>query len=308
MKAGRSSFWHGGFRATPAVFRTTPVFQTAAVRAAARLLAVASVGGFGVATAGLLDEMDDASRHLAYCKQAADDATADGKPDIAKGAWSVCLSEAKRRGFETIVPSLRAQVAISEALAEHAPLQQTQTHQWAMAVLTVAAEYAALDLPSDDVRLTFRAWMGTDEGRAYVEDVRTVTVVWDGLKETQRPDETLQRSIEDCGLKWSTPGATDVDTIVYASLAERATSLIETLASGEKSKAGTYAHAETTLTISKVRFKTRDASGKGFATKAAADHAEPDAARDASTATAADLAARVILQRALAELFPPSGD
>lgn len=252
--------------------------------------------------------MDDASRHLAYCKQAADDATADGKPDVAKGAWSVCLSEAKRRGFETIVPSLRAQVAISEALAEHAAIQVTQPHQWAVAVLAVAAEYASVDLPSDDVRLTFRAWMATDEGRAYAEDVRTVTVIWDGLKDTQRPDETMQRSLEDCGLKWSTPGAADVDTIVYATLAERATSLVETLASGEQSKAGAYAHAETTLIVSKVRFKTRDASGKGFTTKAAADNAEPDKARDASTTTAADLAARVILQRALAELFPPSRD
>lgn len=274
----------------------------------ARGLSVFALAGAGGATAGLLDEMDDASRHLAYCKQAADDAAADGKWDMAKGAWSVCLSEAQRRGFETIVPALRAQVAISEALAEHAALKEAQPHQWAVAVLTVAAEYAALDLPSDDVRLTFRAWMGTDEGRAYVEDVRTVTVVWDGVKDPSRPDETLQRSLEDCGLKWGSPGSTDVDTIVYATLAERATSLVETLASGEQSKAGAYAHSETTLTVKKVRFKTRDASGKGFTTKASADNPEADAARDAATTTAADLAARIVLQRALAELFPASRD
>ena len=264
---------------------------------------VLALSAAGAATAGLIDEMDDATRHLAYCKQAADDAAADGKWETARGAWSVCLSEAQRRGFDTIVPALRAQVDISGALAENAPIRETQPHQWAIAVLQVASEHAALDLPSDDVRLTFRAWMATDEGRAYVQDVHTVTVIWEGAKDPARVNESAQRSFEDCGLKWSSPGATDVDVIVYARLTERHTSLVETLASGERSRAGPYAHAETTFAVERVRFKARDANGKGFTTKASADRAEPDAARDAALASAADLAARVVLQRVLDEVF-----
>ena len=268
-----------------------------------RVLALVAVVVPGVATAGLLDEMDDATRHVAYCRQAADDAVAAENWDAAQGAWSACLSEAKRREFATIIPALEAQVDISTALADNAFLKPTNPHQWAMAVMQVAAEHAAVDLPSDEVRRTFRAWMDTDEGRAYVEDVRTVTIIWSSDKDAERINETLQRKIEDCGLKWASPGSTDVDVIVYASVVEKQVAKTETLASGELSKAGPYSHAEASLTVEKVRFKTRNAKGKGFSTSANADRAETNAARDAALSDAADLTARVLLQRVLAELF-----
>ena len=257
----------------------------------------------GLAAAGLLDQMDDAARHVAYCRQAADDAVSEEKWDAAQGAWMACLSEAKRRGFDTVVPALEAQVDISTAIADNAFEKTTNPHAFAMAVLQVAAEHSAVDLPSDDVRRTFRSWMDSDEGRAYVEDVRTVTVIWSSDKDAARINETFQRKLEDCGLKWATSGSPDVDVILYASLVEKQVSKVETLASGEMSKAGPYSHADASVTIEKIRFKRRNANAKGFSASANADRAEGTAARDAALGDAMDLAAHVVLQRTLAELF-----
>jgi hypothetical protein len=127
------------------------------------------------------------------------------------------------------------------------------------------------------------------------------------LTSTTRADEAAQRALEDCGLKWATPGATGVNVIVYAKLAEKRLSLTETLESGELSKAGRYAQNRTTIAVDRVRFRTLDRTARGFTVVATAEAAEEIAASDAALRDAATLVARSALQRVLAELFPPEG-
>ena len=253
----------------------------------------------GTANAGLIDALDDPSRHLAYCKEAADSAAEAHRYKEAAGAWDACAAEAERRGYRDLLPGLQAQVAVSRAMADGADYRLKDPAKFAVHVLEVAARQSALDYPSDALRELFRGWMETDEGRAKVSSLRTVTVDWRGGDKAQltRASEVVRRYIEDVGLKWADPGSPDVDVILFSRL------MVTTLSPTEE-RQGAMQHSEVKIITERVRFKTVDKEAKGFTAESTTESPDADQAEDKALHTAAELAARATLQRVLTQLFP----
>lgn len=243
------------------------------------------------ALAGLLDSLSEADRHLETCKLAAEDA--EGKADLGRvhGVWKACLGEAQRLGYAELESSLKAEIAVSAARVAAEPLRADQPHRWALSVLSEAARWSTADFPSDVVRRTFRAWMTTDEGRAYVDPVRTVSVVWEaptGPKE----EEVLRRYVEDAGLRWAAAGSPDTDSTVFARLEQR-------IDGGAATAQGQLKVAQTELVISRVRVKAVDATLKGFTVSATAEAADAADAEDQALRQVADATAQRLLLRLL---------
>jgi len=247
-----------------------------------------------LAHAGLLDSLDEPSRHLAGCQQAAADAES-VDPQRAVGVWEACLGEADRLGYAELLPGLRAQVAVEKAWAAAAPRFATDPHHAAMDVLAVAARWSTADLSTDLVTRTFRGWMETDEGRAYVEDVRTVSVTWEGGPDP-RVDEALRKAVQDVGLKWVSPGDPAADTLIAAHLEVSHDA-------GAASAQGQLVVTRTGLVFDKVRVRARDATLKGFTVSASAESPTAAEADAASLKVSAEAAARTLLHRVLGVLF-----
>lgn len=249
----------------------------------------------GLASAGLLDSMTAADRHLETCKLAA--AEAEEKVDLERvhGVWKACLGEAQRLGYAELEPSLKAEVAVTAARVEAEPLRSGQPHRWALAVLGEAARWSTADFPSDVVRHTFRAWMTTDEGRAYVDPVRTVSVVWEAPV-SPADEEVVRRFVEDAGLRWAAAGSADTDSTVYARLGQR-------IQGGASSSQGQLQVARTELVVSRVRVRAEDATLKGFTVSASSEAAEAAEAQDRALRLVADAAAQRLLLRLLGVLL-----
>ncbi len=251
------------------------------------------------AYAGLIDALDGSSRHLAYCKEAADSAEEAHRYKESAGAWEACAAEAERRGYRELLPGLQAQVAVSRAMADGADYRLKDPAKFAVRVLEVAARQSALDYPSDAIRALFRGWMETDEGRAKLSTLRTVTVDWRaGDRAHQaRASEVVRRYIEDVGLKWADPGSPDVDVILFSRL------LVTTL-SPTAERQGAMQHSEVKIITDRVRFRTLDKEAKGFTAESTTESPDADEAEDKALHVAAELAARATLQRVLSQLFP----
>ena len=249
------------------------------------------------AQAGLLDAMSDADRHLETCKIAAEEAEAVDAWERLWGVWKACLGEAKRREFAELLPGLEAEVAVSGALVHAASIRTTEPHRWAVEVLSEAARWSNTAFPTDVVRRTFRAWMETDEGGAFVEPVRTVTVPWEAPVDAGM-EGVIRRYVEDAGLKWTTPGDPKADTVLTARL-----DVVN--AGGESSAQGQLVLSTTTLTVSRVRFKSRSDADKGFAVSASAESPLAADATDRALRTTAEAASQRLLLRVLGVLFAP---
>lgn len=250
---------------------------------------------YSLAAAGLLDEMSPADRHLETCKLAASDAA--DRADLTRevGVWKACLGEARRLGYTELESSLQAEVAVGGARVEAEPLRVAQPHRWATGVLSEAARWSTADFPSDVVRRTFRAWMTTDEGRAYVDPVRAVSVVWETAIDP-RAEEVLRRFVEDAGLRWAAAGSPEADSTVFARLDRK-------VQGGAQSAQGQLQLVRTELVVARVRVKARDATLKGFTVSADAEAAEVAEAEDKALRVVADATAQRLLLRLLGELF-----
>lgn len=249
------------------------------------------------ADAGLLDGMTEADRHLETCKIAAEEAEAGEAWERLWGMWKACLAEAKRREFAELLPGLEAEVAVSGALVQASAIRTTQPHRWAVDVLSEAARWSNTEFPTDIVRRTFRAWMETDEGRAFVERVRTVSITWETPVDAAN-EGVIRRYVEDVGLKWTTPGDPKADTVLTARL-----DVINS--GGESSAQGQLVLSTTTLTVSRVRFKSRSDADKGFAVSASAESPLAADATDRALRTTAEAASQRLLLRVLGVLFEP---
>ncbi len=247
-----------------------------------------------LAIAGLLDQGTESSRHVAYCKTAADDAESAGGLARAAGVWKACVAEAERRQLTDVVPALKAQADLTAVAAEVHASREDDIQAWATTILGHAAMYPALELPTDIVPRTWRAWMESDRGRAYAADVRTVTVVW--TESAPRANELFRSHLEDVGLGWAEPGSPDVDVVVTASARMEA-------AAGESSKQGTLRASTARLTVQGVRFRRSERSVEGFAAAASAESPEQAEADDAALRAVCGAGSRAVLSRVLAELL-----
>ncbi len=250
-----------------------------------------------VAFAGLIDALEPSERHLETCRIAVEEAEEVAKGDQAHGVWKACLGEAERLGYTDIVDGLRAIVAVSGAVVEADPLRSTQPHRWSVAVLSEAAQWANATFPTDIVRRVFRQWMEVDEGRAFAEPIRTVSVHWK-LPVHPEDEQIVRRYIEDAGLKWVAPGHASADTILFARLDRAETD-------GDSSAQGTLRRVSRTLVVEKVRLPARSTSLKGFTVSATAESPTGDEAAERALRVTADAAAQRLLLRLLGELFPP---
>ncbi len=250
---------------------------------------------WGLAQAGLLDALSDSDRHLEACKLAASEAEEGGDVTRVQGVWKACLGEATRLGYPDLETSLRAEISVGVERVAAESLRESQPHRWALRVLEVAAEWSTADFPSDVVRRTFRSWMGTDEGRAYVDPVRAVTVVWEAPV-APAVEEVIRRYIEDAGLKWANPGSPDTDCTVFARLDARPEG-------GASSAQGQLVVVRTTLEVSRVRIRARDATLKGFSATASAESPDQKEAEDRALRSVADATAQRLLLRLLGALF-----
>lgn len=248
----------------------------------------------GVGWAGLLDQGTESSRHVAYCRTAADDAEASGGLGRAAGVWKACAAEAERRQFSDVVPMLKAQADLASVAAEVEPSRSTDVQTWATTILSHAAAYPTLELPTDLVPRTWRAWMESDRGRAYAADVRTVTVLW--TTSAPRANELLRASLEDVGLTWADPGSPEIDVVVNAEARLEA-------AAGESSKQGTLRASTAKLAVQSVRFRRSERTVDGFAAVATAESPEQSEADDRALRDACAAGSRAVLGRVLAELL-----
>ncbi len=248
-----------------------------------------------IASAGLLDQGTESSRHLEFCKTAAGDAEDAGQLERAAGVWKACASEAERRQLSDVVAVLKAQADLATVAAEAEATRITDVQAWAVQLLDRAAEYPTLDLPTDIVPRTWRAWMETDRGRAYANDVRVVTAYWSGT-ETAQGQELFRAYLENVGLNWADPGNPEVDLVVNVSA---------TLSNdaGEASKQGVMQLSTVKMKVDSVRFRRSERSGAGFSVSASAEAAELPVAQEEATRQACDAAARAVLGRVLVELF-----
>jgi len=248
-----------------------------------------------IAWAGLLDQGTEASRHLEFCKTAAADAESAGQLDRAAGVWKACTSEAERRQLTEIVAVLRAQADLSMVAAEVEPTRAADVQAWATQILDRAAEYPTIDLPTDIVPRTWRAWMESDRGRAYANDVRVVTAYWSGT-ESAAGQELFRSYLENVGLNWADPGNPEVDLVVNVSATVSSTA-------GEASKQGVMQVSTVKIKVDSVRFRRSERSAAGFSVSATAEAPELPVAQEEATRQACDAAARAVLGRVLVELF-----
>ncbi|MSQ02477.1 MAG: hypothetical protein EXR71_11400 [Myxococcales bacterium] len=249
----------------------------------------------GLVHAGLLDALSDSDRHLEACKLAAADAEENGDVSRVSGVWKACLGEATRLGYVDLETSLKAEISVGIERVAAESLRETEPHRWAQRVLEVAAQWSTADFPSDVVRRTFRSWMGTDEGRAYVDPVRAVSIVWEAPV-APRVEEVVRRYIEDAGLKWAAPGSPDTDCTVFARLDARPEG-------GASSAQGQLVVVRTSLQVSRVRIRARDATLKGFSVTASAESPDRTEAEDRALRSVADATAQRLLLRLLGALF-----
>jgi len=248
-----------------------------------------------IAWAGLLDQGTEASRHLEFCKSAAGDAEAAGQLERAAGVWKACAGEAERLQFTEILSPLRAQADLSTVAAEAESVRASDVQAWAIQILDRAAEYPTIDLPTDIVPRTWRAWMESDRGRAYANDVRVVTAFWSGT-ESAAQRELLRSYFENIGLNWADPGNPEVDLVVNVSAAVSSTA-------GEASKQGVMQVSTVKIKVDSVRFRRSERSAAGFSVGATAEAADLPVAQEEATRQACDAAARAVLGRVLEELF-----
>ncbi len=249
----------------------------------------------GMVHAGLLDALSDSDRHLEACKLAASDAEDKGDVARVQGVWKACLGEATRLGYLDLETSLKAEISVGLERVEADSLREKDPHRWALRVLEVAAEWSTADFPSDVVRRTFRTWMGTDEGRAYVDPVRAVSIVWEAPI-APGVEEVIRRYIEDAGLKWAAPGSPTTDCTVFARLDARPEG-------GASSAQGQLVVVRTTLEVSRVRIRARDVTLKGFSATASAESPDQAEAADRALRSVADATAQRLLLRLLGALF-----
>ena len=251
-----------------------------------------------MAWAGLLDALDPAERHLETCRIAVGEAEEAEKVSQVHGVWKACLGEAERLGYAELAGGLKAEVAVSAAEVEAEPLRTAEPHRWAVAVLGEAAQWTSVTLPTDRVRRIFRRWMELDEGRAYAEPIRSISVNW-RLPVGEMDEQVVRRHVEDAGLKWVQPGDPTADVIVTARLEQAETS-------GDESAQGTLRKVVRTLSIERLRLPARDRTLKGFVVSSAAESPTAGEAADAALRVTADTAAQRLLLRLLCELFPPA--
>ena len=250
---------------------------------------------FSVAKAGLLDSMGPGDRHLGMCRIAAEEAEAAESWDRLWGIWKACLAESKRLGFTELQLGLEGEVAVSQALLHAAPMRVADPHRWALEVLSEASRWATAEFPTDIVRRTFRAWMETDEGRAYVEPVRHISVTWETHVDPVL-EQVIRRYVEDAGLKWATPGDPRVDTAIAARLDVRTTG-------GESSAQGQLVLSTSTFSVSRIKIKDRAVARPGFKVQASAEAPDATEATDTAVRSVADSASQRLLLRVLAALF-----
>lgn len=247
------------------------------------------------AHAGLLDVMSAEERQVRICQDAATPAERNHEYARAAGIWEACLSEATRLGYEEALPALRDQAALAREMADAASLRTTDPDRWAQRILAVAAMQGSADYPTDVVAEVFRAWMQTEAGKTRAENVRTVSVQFEGAVEP-RTAELVRRYVQDLGLRWADPGDPDVDTIVYARLAM-------TELEPRTSRQGSLARVQTTLMVDSLRYRNLDRTEEGFDAVATSEHAEADKAREEALRGACQRTARRLLKAALRVLF-----
>jgi hypothetical protein len=249
-----------------------------------------------LAHAGLLDSLEPADRHLETCRIVVEEAEAGGKVEQVHGVWRACLAEAERLGYTDIVDGLRAEVAVTAAQAEADPIRVSEPHRWAVSVLAEAARWSNVTFPTDVVRKVFRQWMEVDEGRAFAEPIRSVSVNW-RIPVAAEDEQVVRRYVEDAGLKWVAPGDPSADVILAARL-ERA----ET--NGEGSAQGTLRRVIRTLAVERVRLPATARTLKGFTVSSTAESPTADEAAEKALRVTSDAAAQRLLLRLLGELFP----
>lgn len=251
-----------------------------------------------LAHAGLLDGFEPSERHLETCRIAVEEAAEASRVAQVHGVWKACLGEAERLGYGDITEGLRAAVAVSAAEVEAEPQRLSAPHRWAVAVLGEAARWTNVTFPTDRVRQVFRQWMEVDEGRAYAEPIRNVSVNW-RIPVAAADEQVVRRYVEDAGLRWVAPGDATADVIVSARL-ER----VET--DGEGSAQGTLRRVVRTLAVERVRLPARARTLKGFTVSSTSESPTAAEAGDSALRITADAAAQRLLLRLLGELFPPA--
>ncbi len=254
------------------------------------------------AHAGLLDSLTVGDRQVAICRQTSAPAEATHDYVGAAGVWEACVAEAKRTANTEALPALEDQLALIRARAAAAAWRTTDPNRYALSVLPVAANQRHTGWIGTDVAEIFRAWMQTEAGKGRLEQLRTVTVTWEGVAEGQaetarRATELLRRHAEDLGLKWAQPGQPEVDTIVFASL------FVGDAQALTVTKAGALPRAQARIVVDRVRFRSLDATAAGFSGGAVAEAAEPETAREEALSAACDHVADRVLMEVLRMVF-----
>jgi hypothetical protein len=255
------------------------------------------MGLLAFAFAGLIDGLEPSERHIETCRIAVEEAETAGNVTQAHGVWKACLGEAERLGYADLTEGLRAILAVTAAEVEAEPIRVSQPHRWSVAVLTEAAAWSTVTFPTDIVRRVFRQWMEVDEGRAFAEPIRSVSVNWK-LPIRDEDEQVVRRYLEDAGLKWVAPGDATADVILFARLDRAETN-------GEGSAQGTLVRITRTLAVERARLPARSVTLKGFTVSASAESPGADEAAELALRVAADAAAQRLLLRLLGELFPP---
>lgn len=248
------------------------------------------------AFAGLIDTLSPEERQVVLCQQVAAPAEAVHDYARAAGVWEACLAESRRTGQDKVSAMLGDQLALIQARAKAAAWRTTDPHRYALDVLAVAADQRSTYYPGTDLPDVFRAWMQTEPGKARLDPVRTITLVWEDLEPDERDEarsvaEMFRRHVSDLGLKWADAGHPDVDVIVYATLAIGA---VDPVASGPA-----LSRAEARFEATRIRFRTLDETTEGFRVAAVAEDAEATVARELAVRTVCERAAARLLKQVL---------
>jgi hypothetical protein len=252
------------------------------------------------AHAGLIDSLTDEQRQLQICRDSAAEPEADHDYARAAGVWQACLDEMTRLGYQSGLPMLRDQVALSRAMAAAAEYRTSDPDRFAQDVLSVAARQSSATYPTDAVADVFRAWMETEAGRARLAPLRTITLDWGGSvpqAERAHPSEVFRRHVEALGLKWAEPGSDDVDVIVFGRITVR------DLDARTSSRMGSLARAEATLTATRVRFRRLDRTEAGFTAVGATEDGDAATTREEALDAACERAAAQVLKAVLRVVF-----
>ena len=152
------------------------------------------------ANAGLLDQMDAGDIQMAVCKQAADDARYD--PERRLGVWKACLDECERKGLDSIIQSVRGELALAAAAAEAALFVDLTAEQRLEHTLVEIAMQRDITFPLSTLGSLLRDYLLTDTGRSRMEDCRSLTFCWTNrhlLKEDEvrRVNAVMRRYVEE---------------------------------------------------------------------------------------------------------------